>query len=172
MYSLEQDKQFERAIAFAVQAMESCHNPKPVLLHSLRIAFALLKQNYEMDVCIAALFHDLLEDTATEKSELKKHYGEKISDLVSLLTMDNSIDDYKEQYMENFKRCMSSKLGLVIRCADILDNSKFLPLANAETQNKVIEKHLCFHKMAYEGMKEEPIWRDFEKYIEEIKEKR
>ena len=172
MYSQDQDRRFEEAVVFATKALKACHTSKPVLLHSLRVAFLLYAKNYEIEVCIAALLHDLLEDTATEKSEIEKCFGEEISSLVSSLTMDDTIKDYKEQYIENFMRCQYNKSALIIRCADILDNSKFVLLTSTDKQKEIREKHLYFYKIAYEILKEEVIWQAFEEYITQMREKR
>ena len=51
------DKMVEKAIAFLVYAFTSTgHNPKPVILHSIRTGLCLYHQNYAQDVVVAAIF--------------------------------------------------------------------------------------------------------------------
>ena len=56
----------EKAIKYLVDAIkQSGHNPKPVILHSIRVGLFLFNQNYNQDIVIAAILHDILEDTDT-----------------------------------------------------------------------------------------------------------
>ena len=61
------DRELERAIVFLVLQMERAgNNPKPVVLHSIRVALYLYDQGCGGDIVVAAL-HDLLEDSDTPR---------------------------------------------------------------------------------------------------------
>lgn len=65
----------------------------------------------------------------------------------------------------SFKRLENSKNGLIIRCADIMDNIPYVKLAPVEIQNKVKEKHQYFYEKYKNILQNEPIWNDFEKIV-------
>lgn len=129
-YSPEDNVQIEKAIKFLVERI-SHHgkNPKPVILHSIRVAFSLDVLGYGRDVVIAALLHDIIEDSETTAEEIKELFGKKISKLVVSCTFDKTIDDETEMYKKNFeKAAKTSKEALAIRAADLLDNSNYYHL--------------------------------------------
>lgn len=165
MYKYEEEKNFEKAIKFFVVAMSSNHNSKPVMVHSFRVAFSLYNLNYDIQIVISALLHDLIEDTDTSLENIRNNFGDIVAELVDLLTMNEKILDYKEQYITNFDRLKGNRSALIIRCADMLDNAPYINLANVETQSKVREKQYYFYKSNKDILKSEPIFKLFEKII-------
>ena len=167
MYTKEEDKLFQRAIVFAGLSMKSCHNEKPVLIHSLRVAFYLYQLQYDITVIIASVLHDLIEDTSVTKEDILNEFGSEIADIVSLLTMDFKNTDYRAQYIENFSKIENNQKAQIIRCADIMDNASYIKLASPEIQKKVKEKHLYFYTTYKYKLKKERLWSDFERIIQE-----
>ncbi len=165
MYTKEEDKLFQKAIIFASSSMDFCHNKKPVLVHSLRMAFYLYGLQYDITIVIAALLHDLLEDTSVSTEDISNAFGIEVTDLVMSLTMDPKIKDYKKQYIDNFSKINNNKKALIIRCADIMDNAPYIGLASPEIQRKVKEKHLYFYNENKDKLCKEPIWNDFVEII-------
>ena len=165
MYTYEEEKIFQNAIVFASGAMSSCHNRKPVLLHSLRVAFLLYKMNYAIDLVIAAVLHDLIEDTRIIIANIQAEFGEHVGHLVDLLTMNENIENYTEQYIANFQKAGLSKEALIIRCADILDNMQYIKRLPPEKQELVKNKHIYFYQNFQETLKNEPIWVKFKAVI-------
>jgi GTP pyrophosphokinase len=165
MYSYEDEIKFQKAIIFASAAMTSCHNKKPVLVHSLRVEFSLYNMNYSMELVVSALLHDMVEDTSIKIIDIQTEFGEYTANLVGLLTMDEKINDYKEQYIANFKKAETSKDALIIRCADILDNMPYVKLAPLEVQERVRGKHVYFYQKSQEVLKNEPVWDKFQSEI-------
>jgi (p)ppGpp synthase/HD superfamily hydrolase len=83
MRSPEVDKQIEEAIKFLVFAFQkSGHNPKPVVLHSIRVGLHLYNLGYAKNIVIAAVLHDVLEDTDVKIEEVKLKFGENVARLV------------------------------------------------------------------------------------------
>lgn len=165
MYTKDEEMLFQNAIVFAADAMKSCHNNKPVLVHSLKIALYLYKYEYEINVVIGALLHDLVEDTDTTIDDIKTNFGHKVADLVYLLTMNFKIENYHEQFVANFDKLANNKDAVIIRCADIMDNARYIKLAPKETQEKVKEKHIYFYNKFKEILQHEPFWQEFEQII-------
>jgi len=77
------DKMVEKAIVYLVQSFTtSGHNPKPVVLHSIRTGLYLYHQNYSQNVIVAAILHDLIEDTNVKSQDIEKEFGSEVAQLV------------------------------------------------------------------------------------------
>ena len=83
----------------------------------------LYDDHYEEKIIIAALLHDLIEDTEVTFKEIVDGFGEEAGHLVSACSFDSSIMDPTERYKEANLRCkVSGKNALIIKSADFLDN--------------------------------------------------
>ncbi|MFT4309727.1 MAG: HD domain-containing protein [Candidatus Woesearchaeota archaeon] len=138
MRSHEENVQIEEAIKFLVFAFhESGHNPKPVIIHSIRVGLHLYSLGYNNDIVVAAILHDVIEDTAVQIEEIKTKFGDKIAGLVEANTFDESIIDKTERYKENFERCYKAgKEALIIKTADLFDNADYYCIASSTELTK------------------------------------
>ncbi len=135
------NKKMEEAIRFLVHSEPVCPSGKPVILHSLRVAFYLMNDGYGTKVVIATVLHDVLEDTATSLENIKKKFGKGVAELVLACSFDKSVSNETRRYEESFQR--AAKYGteaLVIKAADILDNSYYIKLADYSKQKWLLEK--------------------------------
>lgn len=162
MYTSTQDQQVENAIKFLVKRInESGHNPKPVILHSIRVGLHLYNAGYATDTVIAAILHDLLEDTETNLSEIKTKFGPKVAQLVESTTFDQTMLDKTERYKKNFDRaCEIGREALIIRTADLLDNSNYYHLTDNNTQRWLYEKLKYFLDVSKKLIGNEVIYKE------------
>lgn len=170
--NLQLDKEIEKAIKFLVASIEkSGHNPKPVVLHSIRVGLYLNKQRYNKNIVIAGIIHDLLEDSETSTEEIKERFGNKIADLVSANSFNEAIKDKKERYYESFTRCFSAgKDAMVIKAADILDNSHYYQLAeDRELYQWLLAKMKHFIDHSAEVLKNNYVWKELKRQYENLK---
>jgi guanosine-3',5'-bis(diphosphate) 3'-pyrophosphohydrolase len=97
-------------------------NETPYIVHPLRITSILravgLSEFKEEDLMIAALFHDLVEDTETNLEEIKSQFSEKIASIVKELTKPKNGN--KEKWLKSFDTV--SKEAKIIKMADRIDN--------------------------------------------------
>ncbi|MFX1338284.1 MAG: HD domain-containing protein [Promethearchaeota archaeon] len=97
-------------------------------IHPLRITLILRATGYnEFDhetLMIAALFHDLIEDTDTSLSEIENKFGKNIASIVNQVSI--PIKAEKEKHLKNLKN--ASIEAKIIKLADRLDNLIDLPL--------------------------------------------
>ena len=97
-------------------------------IHPLRITLILRAAGFnEFDhenMMIAALFHDLVEDTDTSLNEIEKIFGRKVASIVNELSI--PITTEKLDYLKNLKN--ASNEAKIIKLADRLDNLIDLPL--------------------------------------------
>ena len=157
--------EIEKAIQFLVKSInESGHNDKPVILHSLQIAFYLLENGYGENIVIGAILHDVLEDTDIDKNELASRFGNNIALLVQAVSYDQSIDDWESRYKEMFTRVKSyGNDALILKCADILFNSFYIKrVKKRELEIKLIDKIEYFLKLSKGKIMNEKVWTDLE----------
>lgn len=168
MRNHEDDKLIEKALVFLVTTIKkSGKNPKPVILHSIRVAMHLENLGYSREVVIGAILHDLLEDTDVVSDEINKKFGERVAELVEANSFQKGIVDETERYKKMYDQCLKSgKDALVIKAADILDNSYYYgPSKN------LIEKMGYFVDLSRKALKEEAVWQELADQYEQIKAK-
>lgn len=134
MRGKREDEEIERAIQYLVHSFEeSGDNPKPVVLHSIRVAMTLYDEGYEKHVVVAGVLHDLLEDTDVTAAEIRSEFGQDVADVVAAATFDESIDDYLERHYDIYRRCFElGQDAVLVKAADLLDNSDYYGLGGSE----------------------------------------
>ncbi|TFG06897.1 MAG: HD domain-containing protein [Promethearchaeota archaeon] len=99
----------------------------PYIIHPIRISSILRAVGFsefdDEELMIAALLHDLVEDTDVNIDEVKEKFGDKIALIVNQLTIQDK--DLKEEYLENLKH--ASRESKIIKLADRLDNLLDMP---------------------------------------------
>jgi len=102
----EYDKhEIERALFFLSNALQdSGHNTKPVLLHSIQVAEMLWERGFPQDVVIAAVLHDVVEDTDITIDDVGQSFGHQVAVYVDALTVSDTQD-----IMQSFAR--TAELG-------------------------------------------------------------
>lgn len=161
--SPELDKEIEEAIKFLVHAIEeSGKNPKPVILHSIRVGLYLYHQGYDKEIIIAGILHDLLEDSDTTLEEIKQKFGDKVAKLVEANSFNLTVKDKKERYLGSFTRSLNAgKDALVIKAADFLDNSHYYHLGqDKELYQWLLEKLKHFIDHSEKLLKNETVWKE------------
>ena len=119
----------------------------PYIVHPVRIASILRAVGFneykDEEIMIAALFHDLLEDTKLESDDLEQIYGAKITSIVNELTKPEDGD--KEKWLKTFET--ASNEAKIIKIADRIDNLLDAKgwakerIKNYAEQAKLIVKH-------------------------------
>jgi (p)ppGpp synthase/HD superfamily hydrolase len=159
----EEDEEIERAIVYLVNSFqESGDNPKPVILHSIRVGMELYDRGYEERVVVASILHDLIEDTAVKKEDIASEFGEEVSDIVEATSFDSEIEDYTERYKDTLNRCFEmGREPVLIKAADTLDNSNYYHKGDSEElRRNVIEKMEFFIENSEPYIGDELIYRD------------
>ena len=161
----EDDKLIEVAIKFLVESFaKSGNNPKPVVLHSIRVAMHLEDLNYSREVIIGSILHDLLEDTDVIREEISEKFGEQIADLVEANSFRKEIVDEKERYIKMYDQCLQAgKDALVIKAADILDNSYYYG-----PRKDLLEKMEYFVNLSAQKLATEKIWQELSNQYKQL----
>lgn len=159
--SPEDSFSIEKAILFLVGKYESSgHNPKPVILHSLRVASILMEMGYDKRIIIGAVLHDIIEDADVTEDDVKQNFGGETLALVNAVSYDGTISDPVEQYKEMFDRVLSQgRDAVVVKAVDIAVNSLYIDLvSDAEKRRLLIEKGRYFLELT-KDFSSEPAWK-------------
>ena len=99
----------------------------PYVIHPIRVALILrsvgFSESEHENLMIAALCHDLIEDTKTTFEEISKQFGNIVASIVSELSKPDDKD--KDEWIKSFDK-MSNE-AKVIKMADRVDNLMDMP---------------------------------------------
>ncbi|MGB4227143.1 MAG: bifunctional (p)ppGpp synthetase/guanosine-3',5'-bis(diphosphate) 3'-pyrophosphohydrolase [Candidatus Dechloromonas phosphoritropha] len=108
--SLGDIKRIKEAYAFSADAHadQTRMSGEPYITHPLAVAGALVEWRMDGAAITAALLHDVLEDTTTNKHELADKFGREVADLVDGLSKLDRMEfaSYQEAQAENFRKML------------------------------------------------------------------
>ncbi len=120
---------------------------EPYIEHPLETAIILAKMGLDQDTIIAALLHDVPEDTSYSLVDVKKNFGPEVAKLVGGITKLGVIK-YRgmEKYAENLRKMFISMAQdirtILIKMADRLHNLKTLGALPPEKQKRIAQESL------------------------------
>jgi len=135
-------KAFETArAAHAGQVRKS---GEPFIIHPLEVAIILSELRLDKETIIAALLHDVVEDTLLTTEDIKNEFGEEIMFLVDGVTklsrMSSSVSK-AEMKLESFRKLIMAAATdirvIIIKLADRLHNMRTLQFQKPEKQIEV-----------------------------------
>lgn len=88
---------------------------------------ASVGQVYDVEVLIAAVLHDVLEDTPTTAAEVEARFGARVCVLVQALSDDKSLPRRRRREITLEELPGMEALVKVIKLADLSSNIKLLP---------------------------------------------
>ncbi len=143
-------QKLDKAIALAKQhhAHQTRHSGEPFYLHPLEVATIVLAFSKEEDVVIAAILHDVIEDSSLGLSELKIMFGATIANLVyGVSKLTKGFRKKKLATTENSKKLLEEKDEriLIIKLADRIHNMRTIEgHPHYSKQRSVAEETLQF----------------------------
>ncbi|MBI4049893.1 MAG: bifunctional (p)ppGpp synthetase/guanosine-3',5'-bis(diphosphate) 3'-pyrophosphohydrolase [Candidatus Doudnabacteria bacterium] len=145
-------KLFERAYRFAATAHagQKRKSGDSYVSHSLAVANYLGEGlQMDMETLVAALLHDVPEETKATLHDIKKQFGEQVAFLVSGVTKLGKIklrDQTEETYIETLRNmflAMAADIRVVlIKLADRLNNMRSLRFLPVEKQQRIARETL------------------------------
>jgi len=156
VYTKEEQEKIQSAIVFLVESFrKSGHNPKPVILHSIRVAMTLYAMGESSNIVIAALLHDMLEDTDVTFEQIEKEYGSEVAN-----SFKSEIEDFEKKYIETFERNIAcGRDAAIIKAVDLVDNADYYTLGQPDTWLKLYGKYTKFMEMSESLLSQDEIWR-------------
>lgn len=133
------NEKYEKALAFAAEKHKGQKRKggEEYITHPVAVAELLKRQGLGDDYILAALFHDLLEDTDATEEEIGKLGGERVLKAVKLLTKYPGYDE--EEYILGIK---SNDIAFKVKAADRLHNLKSAICTDGDFKKKYIVETL------------------------------
>jgi guanosine-3',5'-bis(diphosphate) 3'-pyrophosphohydrolase len=130
----EQVKEVYRAYLFGSEAHagQQRMSGEPYITHPVAVARILAGMHMDYQSIIAAILHDVIEDTPTAKEQLVSEFGEEVAELVDgvskLTTLE--FESKAEEQAENFRKMLLAMTKdirvILVKLADRLHNMRTL----------------------------------------------
>lgn len=120
----------------------------PYVIHTVSVASILAGMEMDKDAMVAALLHDILEDTPVAPAELEKKFGKDVVTLVDGVTKlgklpFNSAEDYQAENLRKMFIVMAKDIRVVlIKLADRLHNMRTISSHRREKQMSIARETL------------------------------
>lgn len=121
---------------------------EPYILHPLAVADIVVNMQMDTLSIIAALLHDVVEDTTVSLEEIRRKFGDTCAMLVDGLTKLERIQfgSKEEQQNENYRKMFIAMARdirvIVIKLADRLHNMRTLKYQSEESQRRISHETL------------------------------
>jgi len=148
--SPEQSSHVKRAYYFAEQAHfgQLRRSGEPYVTHPLAVAGILASMHMDHQSLMAAMLHDVIEDTGIEKSAIGDQFGSTVADLVDGVSKLTQIEfgSLEEKQAENFQKmalAMARDIRVIlVKLADRLHNMRTLGVLKPEKARRIARETL------------------------------
>lgn len=146
----DQVEKVRRAYQFGAQAHagQKRISGEPYIHHPLEVAKILGDMHMDHMTLMAAILHDVIEDTPTAKAELKRKFGKGVAELVDGVSKLDKIEfeSFAEAQAHNFRKmlmAMSNDIRVIlVKLADRLHNMRTLEVLNSEKRHRIARETL------------------------------
>ncbi|NOX75343.1 MAG: bifunctional GTP diphosphokinase/guanosine-3',5'-bis pyrophosphate 3'-pyrophosphohydrolase [Gammaproteobacteria bacterium] len=146
----EQVKEVYRAYLFGAEAHDGQHrlSGEPYIYHPLAVARLLAEMRMDYRTLIAALLHDVIEDTETAKEQLASEFSEEVAELVDGVSKLTQVKfgSKAEAQAENFRKMILAMVQdiriILIKLADRLHNMRTVGVMRPEKQRRIARETL------------------------------
>jgi GTP pyrophosphokinase len=147
-------------LARAVQLARDAHHGQlrasgePYYLHSLAVMEILLGLNLDTDTLVAAILHDVVEDSDVTLDDIRAGYGEAIAGMVDGVTKMERIGDFQQSGLDSTNQQQAESLRklllamaedvrvVLIKLADRLHNMRTLIHLDPARQRRIAQETL------------------------------
>jgi len=144
---LEEDKvkAVYRAYLFGAEAHEgqTRMTGEPYIYHPIAVARILAEMRMDEKTLMAAILHDVIEDTATHKEQIATLFGREVAEIVDGVTKLDHIhfDNKQEAKAESFRKMILAMVKdirvILIKLADRLHNMRTLGIMRPEKARRI-----------------------------------
>lgn len=146
----DQVQKVQRAYQFSAKAHEGQKrvSGEPYILHPLEVAHILGEMHMDHQTLMAAILHDVIEDTPTAKAQLRRQFGKGVAELVDGVSKLDKIefDSVEEAQAHNFRKmlmAMSNDIRVIlVKLADRLHNMRTLEVLKPEKRRRIARETL------------------------------
>ena len=146
----QQSTQVRRAYYFAEQAHygQQRRSGEPYVTHPLAVAGILADMHMDHQSLMAAMLHDVIEDTGINKNAIEAQFGRAVADLVDGVSKLTQIefDSLEEKQAENFQKmalAMARDIRVIlVKLADRLHNMRTLGVLPTSKARRIARETL------------------------------
>jgi len=122
----------------------------PYITHPSAVALILSEMKMDHETIMAALLHDVIEDSEINKSSLGKEFGQTVSEIVDGVSKLSKIFDSQAQAQaENFQKmalAMAKDIRVIlVKIADRLHNMRTIGVMSNEQRRRIAKETLDFY---------------------------
>jgi len=121
---------------------------EPYIQHPLEVTGILADMRMDHETLVAALLHDVIEDTGTDKDMIKAEFGRDVAaivDGVSKLTQ-MEFDSFAEAQAQNIQKMLLAMTGdirvILVKLADRLHNMRTLGALSSDKRRRIARETL------------------------------
>lgn len=149
--------EIEKAYLFARDAhgSQTRYTGEPYITHPLAVALILAQMRMDPQTIMAAILHDVLEDTPIKQTEITEKFGQEVGDLVDGVTKLTQIhfENYAQAQAENFRKMVMAMVSdirvILVKLCDRLHNMRTLSgLPPEKRRRKALETLEIFAPIA------------------------
>lgn len=146
----QQSTLVRRAYYYAEQAHygQQRRSGEPYVTHPLAVAGILADMHMDHQSLMAAMLHDVIEDTGIDKSAIESQFGEAVAELVDGVSKLTQIefDSLEEKQAENFQKmalAMARDIRVIlVKLADRLHNMRTLGVLPTDKARRIAKETL------------------------------
>jgi guanosine-3',5'-bis(diphosphate) 3'-pyrophosphohydrolase len=141
---------------------------EPYITHPVSVACILAKLHLDIPTLLAALLHDVVEDTGVGSAEIGEVFGKQVADLVDGLTKLDKVElqTATQAQAENFRKmllAMSQDVRVIlVKLADRLHNMQTLEAMKPEKQKRIARETLDIYAPIANRLGLNPIFQELE----------
>ncbi len=124
------------------------HTGEPYITHPVAVAQILAQMRMDPPTIMAAILHDVIEDTSVEKHDLIEKFGKEVADLVDGVTKLTQIEfeSRAQAQAENFRKMVMAMARdirvILVKIADRLHNMKTIDCLPPEKRRRIAKETL------------------------------
>jgi (p)ppGpp synthase/HD superfamily hydrolase len=134
--NLPKSSNIQRAKEFATKAHGTQvrkYTGEPYINHPIEVATLVARYGATEDVVVAALLHDVVEDTDVTLAEIAEAFGQNVASLVEQVTdvsMSSTANRASRKALDRAHLARSSHYAASIKLADLISNAKDIGIAD------------------------------------------
>ncbi|MGR9090539.1 MAG: RelA/SpoT family protein [Gammaproteobacteria bacterium] len=149
-YSDEQVDKVRRAYEFSANAHSGQlrQSGEPYIQHPLEVANILAEMHMDHDTLVAAMLHDVIEDTKTGKEKISAEFGDEVATIVDGLSKLTQIEfeSPAEKQASNFQKMLMAMADdirvILVKLADRLHNMRTLGALTPDKRRRIARETL------------------------------
>ena len=120
----------------------------PYITHPVAVAINLAKMHLDHETLMAALLHDVIEDTDATKEDLAEQFGDTVAELVEGVSKLDKLkfDNKEEMQAENFRKMILAMVQdirvILIKLADRTHNMRTLESLRPDKRRRIARETL------------------------------